>query len=73
MIERVYHMRTTAKANVRKGYTGEPEYEWQDKAGGYAIQGKSGIFIERIEGDYFNVMGLPINLVYKMMKELKLI
>lgn len=33
--------------------------EWQDKAGGYAIQGQFGKYIEKIEGDYNNVVGFP--------------
>jgi septum formation protein len=36
------------------------------KAGAYGIQGKAALFIEEIEGDYFNIMGLPIRLVYEL-------
>lgn len=39
-----------------------------DKAGAYAVQAQAALFIEGIEGDYWNVVGLPINLVYMMMK-----
>lgn len=42
-----------------------------DKAGGYAIQGLFGKFIERIEGDYYNVVGLPLNEVYNTLKKYK--
>jgi septum formation protein len=47
--------------------TGEP----MDKAGAYAIQGQASKFVDRIEGCYFNVMGLPLALVYKHLKSLK--
>jgi len=40
-----------------------------DKAGGYGIQGKFAAFIERIEGDYYNVMGLPLSRVYQELKK----
>jgi septum formation protein len=36
------------------------------KAGANAIQGKAALFIEEIAGDYFNIMGLPIRLVYEL-------
>jgi len=43
--------------------------EWIDKAGGYAIQGYASIFIEWIEGDLYNVVGIPINTLFKVLKE----
>jgi septum formation protein len=42
---------------------------FMDKAGAYAIQGRAAIFVERIEGCYFNVMGFPLNLFYRMLGE----
>ena len=45
--------------------TGEP----RDKAGAYAIQGMASRWIPRIEGDYSNVVGLPVALVYRMIRE----
>jgi septum formation protein len=44
--------------------------EPMDKAGGYAIQGRAGRFIERVEGCYFNVVGLPLARLYRNLKEL---
>lgn len=41
-----------------------------DKAGAYGIQGYGGIFVERINGCYYNVVGLPLNSLYKMLKEM---
>jgi len=43
--------------------------EPMDKAGAYAIQGRASRWISHIEGDYFNVVGLPVSLVYKMLRE----
>lgn len=34
--------------------------EWQDKAGGYAIQGRAAVFVRRLSGSYSNVVGLPL-------------
>jgi len=58
---------------VRFAEMSEQEIDWYiatrepfGKAGAYGIQGKAALFIEEIEGDYFNIMGLPIRLVYKL-------
>ncbi len=46
--------------------SGEP----MGKAGAYAIQGHAGRFITRIEGCYYNVMGLPLSRLYRMLREM---
>ena len=58
---------------VRFAALSETEIDWYistgevfGKAGAYGIQGKAALFIEEIAGDYFNIMGLPIRLVYEL-------
>lgn len=47
---------------------------WRDRAGGYGIQDLFGmLFVESIEGDFYNVMGLPIGRVYEELKKLGVI
>jgi len=44
--------------------------EWRGRAGGYAIQGRGAALVERIEGDYLNVVGLPATLLVRMAPDL---
>lgn len=62
----VYHIRPLVKTSVPIRYT----YEWEDKAGGYAIQGTFAKHVKRINGDYYNVVGLPISRLYRELKKL---
>jgi septum formation protein len=43
--------------------------EWEGRAGGYAIQGRGGGLVERIEGDYLNVVGLPASLLVRLLAD----
>ena len=60
---------------VRFAKMSEREVDWyvstgeaRGKAGAYGIQGAAGLFIKEIQGDYFNIVGLPIRLVYELIK-----
>ncbi len=62
---RVYFKRLGSKDIEDYVKSGEP----LDKAGGYAIQGLGAPLIEKIEGDFFNVVGLPLSALIKELKE----
>lgn len=60
-------MRAMDETEIRRYIaTGEP----MDKAGAYGIQGKCAVYIDRIEGDYNNVVGLPVAALYRELKRL---
>jgi nucleoside triphosphate pyrophosphatase len=42
--------------------------EWRGRAGGYAIQGRGAALVERIEGDFWNVVGLPVPELLRLLK-----
>lgn len=48
----------------------QSKIHWADKAGGYAIQMAGGLIVRKIEGCYYNVMGLPINSVRDLLKNI---
>ena len=65
-----------AITEVRFGFMTDSEIKWyvargepMDKAGAYAIQGLGARFIEGIKGEYFNVVGLPVRLLYRLCQE----
>jgi septum formation protein len=65
------------KTLVRFGHLSEEEITWyigtgepMDKAGAYGIQGYGGLFVDEIAGNYYNVVGLPIPLVYRLARRL---
>jgi septum formation protein len=69
---RIAHERT----RVRFCEMSDAEINWYvstgehaDKAGAYAVQGRAALFIEEIEGDYWNIVGLPVRLVYELTKD----
>jgi len=71
------HRQSVEKTTVRFRALSDEEIEayldtgdYEDKAGAYAIQGRAGVFVERICGDFFNVMGLPICRLYLLLAEM---
>ncbi len=63
---RVFFRSLTAEEIADYCDTSEP----YDKAGGYGIQGAASLFVSRLEGDYFNVVGLPVCRVHEEIKGL---
>jgi septum formation protein len=64
-------------SRVRFAEMSDEEIEWYvgtgettGKAGAYAIQGRGALFIEEIQGDYFNIVGLPIRLIYELSRKM---
>jgi septum formation protein len=71
--ERVEHAVAHEMTRVRFSRMSDEEIDWYvatgeplDKAGAYAVQGRAALFIEAIDGDYWNVVGLPVQLVYRL-------
>jgi len=65
------------KTLVRFANLDETEIDWylatgeyKDKAGGYGIQEKGGLLVEEVAGNYHNVVGLPLPLVYRLARQL---
>ena len=65
---RVHFLDVPADELIAYANSGEPI----DKAGAYAIQGEASRFIDRIEGCYFNVVGLPVSLVWRHLRAWRL-
>lgn len=65
-VETTVHVNGMSEQEIRAYIrTGEP----MDKAGAYGIQGRFAAYIDRIDGDYYNVVGLPVSKVYQTLKE----
>lgn len=65
VITKVYFRKLSIREIDAYLKTGEP----MDKAGAYAMQGRAAVFIEKIEGDPFNVIGLPLAALYAELKK----
>ena len=65
-VETIVHVKNLTREEIESYIkSGEP----LDKAGAYAIQGLGSVIVERIEGDYFNVIGLPLSALAEGLKE----
>lgn len=72
-IEDTFHVQTKVKFYALSDeeileYLNDPEYK--DKAGSYAIQGLGTLLVEKIDGDFNNVVGLPVAAVHRHLKEM---
>lgn len=77
LVKDAYVQTELAATRVKFAPLSAAEIDWYvatrepfDKAGGYGIQGLASRFVERIEGNYANVVGLPVALVYQMLQKL---
>ena len=75
-VSRSFFCRTAVRFSVMsetemEAYASSPDP--YDKAGGYGIQSGAGIYVEGIEGDYYNVMGLPVAMLYRELRDLGLL
>lgn len=66
----IFHKGTADNSTVPIWNKEAQRFPWQDKAGGYGIQDPFGMkIVKRINGDYYNVVGLPVSLLCRMLKE----
>lgn len=65
-----FHMIHPVKTGYPIWNPSKIRYEWADKAGGYGIQGVFAKHVKRINGDYYNVVGLPISRLYRELYKL---
>jgi septum formation protein len=77
LLEKGHELTGTARTKVRFAILEEQTIdwyleseEWRDRAGGYAIQGKGAALVESIDGDYWNVVGLPVALLVRIAPQL---
>jgi septum formation protein len=75
-VERAYHDTRVAESEVRMLSLTDSDIDWYvatgeplDKAGAYAAQGIGGMFIDSIHGSYTNVVGLPLALLFQMLRK----